>query len=82
MGLFSTIFHGPLLKNVSRKTPNDPLPSQISKAHRQYLCLSKSAHNIDFLACMKSLKSITLYTQIDQYSDSQSQKLLILTMIS
>ena len=31
---------------------------------------------------MKSLKSITLYTQINQFCDNQSQKLLRLTIFS
>ena len=42
----------------------------------------KKACDVDFLASMKSLMSITLYTQIHQFCDNQSQKLLRFIMLS
>ena len=35
-------FNVPVPKNVPPKSPNDQLPSQISKTHKQYLCLPKN----------------------------------------
>ena len=50
--------------------------------HQNNIHVYQNACHIDLQAYMKSLKSITLYTQIDQFCDNQSQKLLGLTIFS
>ena len=50
--------------------------------HTDNISVYKKACHIDFLASMKSSKSITFYTQIHQFCDNQSQKKLRLTTFS
>ena len=50
--------------------------------HQNNIYVYQNACHIGLQAYIKSLKSITLYTQIDQFCDNQSQKLLGLTIFS
>ena len=64
--------------------PKAPMTSYHHKQvkHTSNISIYQKACHIDLLASMKFLRSITLYTQIHQFCNYQSQKLLRLTIFS
>ena len=62
--------------------PKTPMTNYHHKQVKHTVSISvyQGACHIEFLTSMKRLKSITLYTQIHQFLDNQSQKLLRITI--